>query len=103
MSTKHSMSVGFVWGFAAAVAMWCLAFIGHIPGIPQMPAALGVVLLLTQLVGAMATRGPLAGLVASFTTAAVNLLALGSVLTEVQTDATQQVVQQEAVPGAAIY
>lgn len=104
MSRPSTLGSGLVWAFGTSVAMWCLAFIGHIPGIPPLPAALGVGLLAVQFLGAFLSRSAAVGAIAGLGTATVNLLALLSVLTTVTAaDDAGRIVAQEPIPGAAVY
>lgn len=74
-------------GFAAAVVMWCIGFITHLPGLRAATPVVGVLMLLAHLgAGVFAVRtvaarpfriATLAGLIAG----CVNLLVLGSLLT----------------------
>ncbi len=96
-------------GFAAAVAMWCVWFVTHLPGVNIPPSLVGTLLLLVLLAGctvsgalqarrgvpAAAMTGLLTGLVSSL----VNLLLLGSFIVE-QTDASEG--PHALAPGAAV-
>ncbi|MGD9688611.1 MAG: COX15/CtaA family protein [Phycisphaerales bacterium] len=103
MPEPRTLGSGLVWGFATALAMWVVAFLGHMPGVPQAPAIIGVGLLLCQAAGAIATRRARTGLIASLVAGSLNLLALGSVLTDAEADPSGHVTNQDAIPGAAIY
>lgn len=82
--------VGVVVGFATTVVMWLIAFFLHLQGLTAEPWLTGVALILAQtggsvLVGRFASSDRSAwklGLTAGLTTSALNLLILGSVLTE---------------------
>jgi len=96
-----------VGGFSTAVGMWVIAFAIHIaaPGMPR--AAMGAMLLVGQLVGAVAAGrqakrmgktpvliGALAGLLATL----LNMLVLGSILTETPAPGGESL-----VPNAATF
>ncbi|MEM1167120.1 MAG: COX15/CtaA family protein [Planctomycetota bacterium] len=84
--------VGITLGFAVAVAMWCVGYITHLPAVQADSAIVGVLMLVTQFVGGVAAARlrPSGGLgaalaiagVAALTTGAINLLVLGSVVTD---------------------
>lgn len=83
-----------VVGFGVAVAMWCLGFVTHLPGISVPTAVTGSVLLLAHLAtGYLAARSApgrlfFAALSAGFVVGCVNLLVLGALLAP--TDPSQQ-------------
>lgn len=82
--------IGMVVGFAATVVMWLIAFFLHLQGLTADPAVTGVALLATQFGGsALAGRFTAPdrshwklGLCTGLTIGVLNLLILGSVLTE---------------------
>lgn len=101
-----------VYGFGAAVGLWCIWFVLHLPGVRLAPALTGQLLVVSQLVAAVAigvavTRslgreaavktGIMAGLVA----AAVNLMTLGATINP--TDPSKALVSAHnlavAIPG----
>lgn len=82
--------IGVVLGFATAVVMWLIAFFLHLRGLTAEPWVTGVALLFAQFGGAM-LAGAFAGtqrqpwklgLFTGLTTGVLNLLILGSILTE---------------------
>jgi len=85
-----SWRIGIVIGFATAVAMWLIAFFLHLQGVTAHPRATGIALILCQVTGgliagrfAIGLRSAWSlGLTAGLSTSLLNLLILGSVLTE---------------------
>lgn len=77
-------------GFATAVAMWLIAFFLHLQGLTADPRTTGIALIACQIAGGMiagrfataARAAGVLGLSAGLTTSLLNLLILGSVLTE---------------------
>ncbi len=82
--------IGMVIGFATTVVMWLIAFFMHLQGLTAEPWVTGVALLFAQfggsiLAGRFASQGRSAwklGLSTGLTIGILNLLILGSVLTE---------------------
>ncbi|MEM1331062.1 MAG: COX15/CtaA family protein [Planctomycetota bacterium] len=93
---RDGVGPGVVTGFAAAVAMWCVWFVTHLPAIRMDSAAAGPFILLAFIATTASllrgtSRAPLlAGVVAGLTAAAVNLLLLGSNLVETPEGATPE-------------
>lgn len=90
-----------VFAFGTAAAMWVVGFITHLPWVQAPAPAVGVGMLLVMLAGAalcaraVAPHAPVrTALLASLAGACINLLILGSVLT--QDDGTQH-------PSAAVF
>ncbi len=85
-----SWRIGIVVGFATAVAMWLIAFFLHLQGLTAHPRTTGLALILCQIAGGLiagrfamnAFSAGIIGLFAGLTTSMLNLLILGSVLTE---------------------
>lgn len=82
---------GLVYGFGAAVGLWCIWFILHLPGVRLAPALTGQILLFCQLgaaivIGVAITRSMgrhlavKTGIVAGVVAAAVNLMTLGATI-----------------------
>lgn len=80
-----------VYGFGSAVALWCIWFALHVPGVRLQPAPTGQLLVVCQLVAAIAVgvaatrslgRGAAvkAGLLAGLVASAVNLMTLGAII-----------------------
>lgn len=85
-SRERLVQPALVHGFGAAVAMWTLGFIARFPGVEAPPLAVAVLMGLTQ-VGAGWVLGRSvraaaipAGVLAGLTTGLINLLILGSLL-----------------------
>ncbi len=85
-SRPRVLAPALVHGFGAAVAMWTFGFIARFPGIEAPPIAVAVVMGLTQVAAGWAVgqsvRGSAVrvGLLAGLITGLVNLLILGSLL-----------------------
>ncbi len=76
-----------VFGFGTSVAMWFAGYLGRLPGISIPSALLGIALLVCLFAGGFAagrfgTRGALGAVKAGLVTAAINLLVLGTLLSE---------------------
>ena len=111
MQSKHAprshypaWRIGIVVGFATTVVMWLIAFFLHLQGLTAEPWLTGVALILAQtggsvLAGRYASRGRAAwklGLATGLTTSVLNLLILGSVLTEPVRVQADQAVRPDA-------
>jgi len=89
-SAPSAWRIGIVVGFATAVAMWLIAFFLHLQGVTTQPRTTGIALMLCQVAGGLiagrfamaAWSAGILGLTAGLTTSLLNLLILGSVLTE---------------------
>ncbi|GAB4549341.1 MAG: hypothetical protein Tsb0013_10540 [Phycisphaerales bacterium] len=88
-NTPSRIAPALVFGFGTAAAMWCVGFITHLPGVEAPAPLVGILMLLTMLVGAAwcgrvvrghapTTTGALSGLI----TGVINVLILGSLLTK---------------------
>lgn len=95
MNTRQGTLIGasLVGGFSVAVAMWVVAFIGHLPALASGPPAVRVIaMLITQVVGAFligraaASSGVAVGAGAGLVTGCLNLLILGSVIAQTDPD-----------------
>jgi cytochrome c oxidase assembly protein subunit 15 len=100
VSTPHSVrTASVVFGFATALAMWTLGFVGRLPGVAAAGSFLAPLMMLTLVGGGVVAgrrarglaRGALTGVVASL----VNLLILGSLLSSGD--------PKRLVPSAAIW
>lgn len=111
MQSKHATRshypawrIGIVVGFATTVVMWLIAFFLHLQGLTAEPWLTGVALILAQtggsvLAGRYASRDRAAwklGLATGLTTSVLNLLILGSVLTEPVRVQADQAVRPDA-------
>ncbi|XOV75370.1 MAG: hypothetical protein ACFHWZ_18550 [Phycisphaerales bacterium] len=111
MQSKHATRshypawrIGIVVGFATTVVMWLIAFFLHLQGLTAEPWLTGVALILAQtggsvLAGRYASRDRTAwklGLATGLTTSVLNLLILGSVLTEPVRVQADQAVRPDA-------
>lgn len=93
-------------GFWAAITMWLVWYPLHLPGLQLSPSITGPILLLVMI--AMIARGSkrlgskalIAGLVASVTCTAINLLLLGNTLTE-KDPVTGEIALRENAPQIA--
>lgn len=75
------------FGFGIALAMWCVFFIFHFPGVETPPVVSGLLLLLCLLAGSAwagrhAAKPLRTGLFAALVASAINLLLLGSFLVQ---------------------
>lgn len=88
----HGVLAGLTAGFAAVVAMWILWFVLHLPAVGVSPMVAGPVLLVVQLLASVAVlrRTPApsmaagigSGCLSGLTSGLVNLLVLGSKITQ---------------------
>ncbi len=90
MQPPHAqLAPALVYGFGTTAAMWVVGFVTHLPGIEAPPTLVGLLMLLTMLSGAalcgraVSGHAPIrTGLLSGLACGLINLLILGSLLTQ---------------------